>query len=202
MKTRLAASLAAAVLAFAGASLAHAAQVSGAVGATGQGDMTYRIGMSFDWDKKWMESSTGYLSGYWDAAYTYWEGGDASGAHSLSFSPVFTYEFSGFTYTPYIEAGIGLAAFSKTDVGDQRLGSSVNFEDRIGFGLKLPGSKRWESVRCITPMRASSSPTTGSSRTRCSTARVSSSLGPPGGHTRQKVYETPACTVRGAPGYT
>ena len=56
MKTRLAASLAAAVLAFAGANLAQAAQVSAAVGATGQGDMTYRIGLSFDWDKKWLES--------------------------------------------------------------------------------------------------------------------------------------------------
>ncbi|AXM94922.1 acyloxyacyl hydrolase [Pseudomonas plecoglossicida] len=142
MNTRLAASLAAAVLAFTAANVAQAAQVSGAVGATGQGDMTYRIGISFDWDRKWLESSTGFVTGYWDAAYTYWEGGDYSGAHSLSFSPVFTYEFSGFTYTPYIEAGIGLAAFSKTDVGNQRLGSSVNFEDRIGFGLKLPGEQK------------------------------------------------------------
>ncbi|PNA01060.1 MULTISPECIES: acyloxyacyl hydrolase [unclassified Pseudomonas] len=142
MKTRLATTLAAAVLAFAGVNLAQAAQVSAAVGATGQGDMTYRIGLSFDWDKKWLESGTGHLTGYWDAAYTYWEGGEASGAHSLSISPVFVYEFSGFTYTPFIEAGIGLAAFSKTDVGDQRLGSSVNFEDRIGFGLKLPAEQK------------------------------------------------------------
>ena len=142
MKTRLAASLAVAVLALAGAGMAQAAQVSGAVGVTSQGDMTYRIGMSFDWDKKWLQSDIGYVSGYWDSGYTYWEGGDASGAHSLSFSPVFTYEFSGFTYTPYIEAGIGLAAFSQTDVGDQRLGSSFNFEDRIGLGLKLPGEQK------------------------------------------------------------
>lgn len=142
MKTRLAASLAVAALALAGAGTAQAAQVSGAVGVTSQGDMTYRIGMSFDWDKKWLQSDIGCVSGYWDAGYTYWEGGDASGAHSLSFSPVFTYEFSGFTYTPYIEAGIGLAAFSKTDVGDQRLGSSFNFEDRIGLGLKLPGEQK------------------------------------------------------------
>ncbi|WP_449432860.1 acyloxyacyl hydrolase [Pseudomonas putida] len=142
MNTRLAASLAAAALALAGANLAQAALVSGAVGATGQGDMTYRIGLSFDWDTKWLESSTGHVTGYWDAAYTYWEAGQASAAHSLSFSPVFVYEFSGFTYTPYIEAGIGLAAFSKTDVGDHRLGSAVNFEDRIGFGLKLPAAQR------------------------------------------------------------
>ncbi|UVK85535.1 acyloxyacyl hydrolase [Pseudomonas sichuanensis] len=142
MNTRLASSLAAFVLAFAGANLAQAAQLSGAVGATSQGDMTYRLGASFDWDKRWLESSAGHLTGYWDAAYTYWEGGGYSGAHSLSFSPVFVYEFSGFTYTPFIEAGIGLAAFSKTEVGDQRLGSAVNFEDRIGFGLKLPADQK------------------------------------------------------------
>ncbi|MFJ9990334.1 acyloxyacyl hydrolase [Pseudomonas putida] len=142
MKTRLATSLAAAVLALAGANLAQAAQISGAVGATSQGDMTYRIGLSFDWDKKWLQSSTGHLTGYWDGAYTYWEGGDYSGAHSLSFSPVFVYEFGDSGYVPFIEAGIGLAAFSKTEVGDQKLGSSVNFEDRIGFGLKLPGQQK------------------------------------------------------------
>lgn len=142
MKTRLAASLVAAVLALGSASLAQAAAVTGAVGATSQGDLTYRIGLSSEWDSKWFESSTGHLGGYWDAAYTYWEGGDASGAHSLSFSPVFVYEFSGFTYTPFIEAGIGLAAFSKTEVGDQRLGSSFNFEDRIGLGLKLPDEQK------------------------------------------------------------
>ena len=141
MKTRLAASLVA-VLALGSASLAQAAAVTGAVGATSQGDLTYRIGLSSEWGSKWFESSTGHLGGYWDAAYTYWEGGDASGAHSLSFSPVFVYEFSGFTYTPYIEAGIGLAAFSKTEVGDQRLGSSFNFEDRIGLGLKLPDEQK------------------------------------------------------------
>lgn len=142
MKSRIAASLAAAVLAFAGANLAQAAQVTGAVGVTSQGDMTYRAGLSFDWDKQWFETSVGHLTGYWDAGYTYWEGGDASGAHSLSFSPVFTYEFSGFTYTPYIEAGIGIATFSKTRVGDQRMGSSFNFEDRIGLGLKLPSEQK------------------------------------------------------------
>ena len=142
MKSRIAASLAAAVLAFAGANLAQAAQVTGAVGVTSQGDMTYRAGLSFDRDKQWFETSVGHLTGYWDAGYTYWEGGDASGAHSLSFSPVFTYEFSGFTYTPYIEAGIGIAAFSKTRVGDQRMGSSFNFEDRIGLGLKLPSEQK------------------------------------------------------------
>ena len=52
------------------------------------------------------------------------------------------YEFSGFKYTPFVEAGIGVAFFSKTDVGEQQLGSSFNFEDRIGAGLKLPHEQK------------------------------------------------------------
>nr|WP_274611280.1 acyloxyacyl hydrolase [Pseudomonas lalucatii] len=121
----------------------QAAEFSGAIGATGQGEMTFRAALAQAWDKRWWQSETGQLGGYWDAAYTYWEGGDeASGAHSLSFSPVLTYEFSGLRYTPYIEAGIGVAFFSKTDVGEQQLGSSFNFEDRLGVGMKLPGERK------------------------------------------------------------
>lgn len=75
---------------------AQAADVSAAVGATGQSGMTYRLGLSWDWDKSWWQTSTGRLTGYWDAGYTYWEGGDeGAGKHSLSFAPVFVYEFAG-----------------------------------------------------------------------------------------------------------
>lgn len=101
---------------------AQAADVSAAVGATGQSGMTYRLGLSWDWDKSWWQSSTGRLTGYWDAGYTYWEGGDEGAGKSIK---------------PFIEAGIGVAAFSGTRVGDQNLGSSLNFEDRIGAGLKF-----------------------------------------------------------------
>ncbi|EPL3139721.1 acyloxyacyl hydrolase [Pseudomonas monteilii] len=118
-------------------------RLTAAVGVTGQDDMTVRLGFEWDWIASWWDSATGHLSGHWDGAYTYWEGGDeASGAHSLSFSPVLVYSFEGWRHTPYIEAGIGVAFFSKTDVGEQRLGSSFNFEDRIGFGLQLPNAQR------------------------------------------------------------
>ena len=92
------------------AASAGAAELSGALGATGQGGLTARVGIGFNWDKSWFESSTGRLTGYWDAGYTYWEAGDASGgAHSLSFAPVFAYEFGSGNVKPFIEAGIGVA---------------------------------------------------------------------------------------------
>ncbi len=124
------------------ANFAHAAEWTASLGATGQGDMTYRIGLSQEWDKRWLASDTGHLTGYWDAGYTYWEGAEYSGAHSLSFSPVFVYEFAGEGVQPYIELGIGVAFFSKTDVGEQQLGSSFNFEDRLGVGLKLSDTRK------------------------------------------------------------
>jgi lipid A 3-O-deacylase len=117
---------------------AEAAVMTGAVGATSQGGMTYRLGTEFAWDTAWFKSSTGHMTGYWDAGYTYWAAGDkGSSASSVSFAPVLVYEFSGDTVTPYVEAGIGIAGFSSTHAGEQDLGSSFNFEDRIGFGLKF-----------------------------------------------------------------
>ncbi|WP_263227751.1 acyloxyacyl hydrolase [Pseudomonas alabamensis] len=120
-----------------------AAEISGAVGATSQGGLTARVGMGFGWDKSWFETDTGRLTGYWDAGYTYWEAGDASGgAHSLSFAPVFVYEFGSGNVKPFIETGIGVAVFSGTSAGDQDFGSAFNFEDRIGAGLKIGETQR------------------------------------------------------------
>ncbi|QLG96787.1 acyloxyacyl hydrolase (plasmid) [Pseudomonas yamanorum] len=121
----------------------QAAEIFGAFGATSQGGLTARVGLGFAWDKAWMESKTGNLSGYWDLGYTYWESGkQAGGRHSLSFAPLFVYEFGQGRVKPFIEAGIGIALFSGVTAGDQRMGSSFNFEDRIGAGLKFGDTLR------------------------------------------------------------
>jgi lipid A 3-O-deacylase len=123
----------------------QATEIAGAIGATSQGGMTYRLSLSENWRKEWFRTTTGRLTGYWDAGYTYWAAGDkGSAGHSVAFSPVFAYEFStkNENITPFIEAGIGVAVFSSTHVGEQDLGSSFNFEDRIGFGVKLPDHQR------------------------------------------------------------
>ena len=131
------AALAAAAL---GPSLAaQAAGLEFAVGHTSESTMTYRLGLKSDWDKSWLQSDVGRLTGYWDGAYTYWEGDKSSASNSLSFSPVLVYEFAGGSVKPYLEAGIGVALFSHTEVEGNRLGSAVQFEDRLGFGLRFAG---------------------------------------------------------------
>ncbi|WP_044873512.1 acyloxyacyl hydrolase [Pseudomonas sp. LFM046] len=120
---------------------AQAAGVSLDIGQTGESTMVYRLGAQFDFSSSWFQSDVGRLTGYWDGAYTYWEGDEASSNHSLSFSPVFIYEFSGETVKPYVEAGIGVAFFENTELEDNDLGSSFQFEDRLGVGLRFSGQE-------------------------------------------------------------
>ena len=118
---------------------AQAAGLEFAVGHTSESTMTYRLGLKTDGDKSWLQSDVGRLTGYWDGAYTYWEGDKSSASNSLSFSPVLVYEFAGGSVKPYLEAGIGVALFSHTEVEGNRLGTAFQFEDRLGFGLRFAG---------------------------------------------------------------
>jgi len=126
-----------AVLSAGSGGAAQAADVTFAVGQTGDSTTVYRVGTQVDFGSRWLQSSTGHLGGYWDAGYTYWEGDDTASNHSLSFSPVFVYEFTGKTFRPYVAIGIGIAAFSSTEVEGNDLGSSFQFEDRVGFGVRF-----------------------------------------------------------------
>ena len=127
---------------------AQAAGVSFSVGQTGESTMVYRFGVQSDWDKTWWQSNLGHLTGYWDGAYTYWEGDEHSGNNSLSFAPVFVYEFGNGSVKPFVEAGIGVSVFSQTQIEGNKLGSAFNFEDRLGFGVRFAGGHE-VSVRAI-----------------------------------------------------
>ena len=130
-----------AALALGQVSAVQAMDLSVAIGQTGESTMTYRLGAQFDFNHSWFVSDVGRLTGYWDLGYTYWDGDETASNHSLSFAPVFVYEFAGQNVRPYIEAGIGVAAFSSTELESNDLGSSFQFEDRIGVGLRFAGQE-------------------------------------------------------------
>lgn len=118
---------------------AQAAGLEFGLGSTSDSTLTYRLGLTSQWDKSWFETDVGRLTGYWNGAYTYWAGDQRAGASSLSFAPVFVYEFAGQSVKPYLEAGIGVAAFSRTRLEDNNIGQAFQFEDRLGFGLRFAG---------------------------------------------------------------
>lgn len=119
----------------------QAANISFDIGQSSDSNMVYRLGAQCDFKRSWFESGVGRLTGYWDAGYTYWDGDETSSNHSLSLSPVFVYEFAGDKVKPYVEAGIGVAAFAHTELEDNDLGSSFQFEDRLGVGLRFAGQE-------------------------------------------------------------
>lgn len=109
------------------------------VGQTSGSEMVYRLGMQFDFGRSIWQSDSGNVSleGYWDAGVTRWQ---SESATSVSITPVFQLRFGqGAGAIPFVEAGIGAAWFSRTDLeeADRDLGSAFQFEDLIGAGLRF-----------------------------------------------------------------
>jgi lipid A 3-O-deacylase len=131
-----------AVLAALGASVpASAWDATLAAGVTRESTQVVRLALQRDFERSWWQTSSGRLTGYWDAGYTYWFGDKAASNHSLSFAPVFVYEFAGERVRPYVEAGIGVALFSSTEFEQHDLSTAFQFEDRLGFGLRFAGQE-------------------------------------------------------------
>lgn len=99
--------------------------------------MIYGVGLKWDFNKTWWESERGHLSGHWDAAYRYWDGDKSSSMHSLSFTPIFVYQFNRPSVRPYVEAGVGASVLSTTRFEGRSFGTAFNFVSHIGAGLKL-----------------------------------------------------------------
>lgn len=127
-----------AILTTAAAAQLRAAELMLGPGLTSEAETTANASLAFDWNRRWLESETGYLGGYWNVAYTWWEAGRfGSDEHSVSVSPVLIYRFNTDGWQPFVEGGIGAAYFSADRVGDRRLGSRAQFEDRFAVGVQL-----------------------------------------------------------------
>ena len=96
----------------------------------------YRLGLQWDFRKTLWQGERSSLGGYFEASLNRWDGQFES-VTAAAFSPVFVLEFGDESnrFRPYIEAGIGVAILSDDRAGGRRLGSSWQFEDRIGFGF-------------------------------------------------------------------
>lgn len=109
------------------------------VGNTNESTDAYRIAAQFDFASPLWRSDGGAvaLGGYWDAGFTHWSALDTD---SISLTPMFRLDFGPDNggVTPFLEAGIGAAVFTETNLDDRRdIGSNFQFEDRIGAGLRF-----------------------------------------------------------------
>ena len=109
------------------------------VGHSSESTTTMRLGTQWDFGQTLWENRGGdlRLDGYWDIAATYW---GSLNTTSVDASPVLRLNFGSGQATPhlYLEAGIGVAWFSRSRLAPgTNLGSSLQFADRIGLGLRL-----------------------------------------------------------------
>jgi len=98
----------------------------------------YRLGFKKDYSSIWLESGTGYLSGFFELSYNHW-GYRSDEINGLAFSPVFAYFFgkdNDFT-RPYIAGGIGIALIDEYHIHNKNLSSHFQFESRIGLGTRI-----------------------------------------------------------------
>lgn len=117
--------------------LSHALDANLEIAQSSESTMVYGIGLKWDFERQWWQSSRGHLTGHWDAAYRYWQGDDTSSMHSVSITPIFVYEFNTERFKPYVEAGVGASLLSSTRFEGRSFGTAFNFVSHLGAGLKL-----------------------------------------------------------------
>lgn len=102
-----------------------------------------RVGIQWNWAKRWSLGSEWHIGGYWDLSVGYWSNNSRdrtnSGVFDLGFTPVFRLQQTNpGALAPYLEAAIGFHLLSETSVStERRFGSAFQFGDHVGLGLRF-----------------------------------------------------------------
>jgi lipid A 3-O-deacylase len=100
-----------------------------------------RIGLQWDWNRRWLQTTNWHVGGYWDLALGQWHKrnvapGQNDDVTDLGITPVFRVQRNDLQ-GPYIEAGIGAHLLSRSDIGNKQLSTRFQFGDHIGIGYRF-----------------------------------------------------------------
>lgn len=102
-----------------------------------------RIGLQWNWTKRWALGSNWHIGGYWEVAFGHWSNDSPRRTNSsiteIGFTPVFRLQQTNpGAVSPYAEAAIGVHLLSDTSVSEQRRFSTMfQFGDHIGLGVRF-----------------------------------------------------------------
>jgi len=105
--------------------------------------MMHRIGVQWNWDKKWLETKNWYLTGYWESSLGYWYNNDNAGKNTglvdIGITPVFRYQRSEiYDFVPYIELAVGAHYLTDKDISARKKFSThFQFGDHLAAGFVL-----------------------------------------------------------------
>ena len=105
----------------------------------------YRVGLQWDWKKRWLETGGWHLGGYWDLSLGYWDNRTRAPLKThgsitdIGLTPVLRFQQTNPRgLSPYAEAGIGFHALSATSVStERRFSTQFQFGDHVGFGVRF-----------------------------------------------------------------
>lgn len=99
-----------------------------------------RVGLQWQWQKRWFDSGNRHVGGYWDLSAGRWSGNTVAGQNNdivdVGFTPTFRWQsnnLQGF----YVEGGIGAHYISRTSLGGKRFSTQFQFGDHLGFGFRF-----------------------------------------------------------------
>ena len=110
----------------------------------------YRVGVQWDWNKKFIEMGNWHLGGYWESDFGYWNNNSFAKTHStvvdFGFTPVFRFQqTTRSALSPYVELGVGFHLLSTTSISTQRqFGSAFQFGDHVGAGVRFGDKGKYE----------------------------------------------------------
>jgi lipid A 3-O-deacylase len=122
----------------------QAAAVDGVsiTGGAGADASIARIGVQWDWNKRWLAGEHWHLNGYWDLTLAQWFANSSYQAHditNLGFTPVFRLEQKD-QRGLYLDGGIGANLISRTSLNyAKHYSTAFQFGDQIGLGYRFGG---------------------------------------------------------------
>jgi lipid A 3-O-deacylase len=112
----------------------------------GNGAEMWRIGVYWDWKRKWLETGNWHVGGYWEAQVGQWSGPGKRTVTDLGLTPVFRFQqTSPAKISPYVEAAIGFHLISPTSFDENRhFSTAYQFGDHIGAGARFGERGRYD----------------------------------------------------------
>jgi len=106
----------------------------------GDGADMGRVGIQWDWNRRWFQGQSWHLGGYWDLGLGYWRRDVLPGQNGditeIGLTPVFRVQPNDLT-GPYGELAIGFHLLSHTSLGDKRFSTAFQFGDHVGAGYRF-----------------------------------------------------------------
>ncbi len=111
---------------------------------------TERVGAIWNFNRNWFTDGDWQVTGFWEAMVGRWRGhssfGDNQNVTDLGLTPVFRLvQKNPGSLAPYLEGAIGAHLISPDFInGDRRFGSSFQFGDHVGAGIRLGERQQYD----------------------------------------------------------